>query len=472
MRMTAHWEFAWGPEHFFGLAGRLNYPMLAINCYDTASGDRPFAPSTIVERAGLRIGVIGIAATIIDKTMPKHFSEGLWFTSGFAELPAEIARLKNEQKADLIVVLSHLGFPQDFTLASAVSGIDILLSGHTHNRIEQPIRAGGALIIQSGCHGSFVGRLDLTIAGGRITDVRHALVPVDASIAPDPDMQALVDGVMRPHRAMLNEIVGQTTVGLHRNNNLFAPMDDVLLAAIADAGSADIAFSNGWRYGAPIPPGPVTMNDLWNIIPTNPPVSTVELTGAEIKAMMEGSLESTFSADPLGQMGGYLKRFRGLTIYGKLENPAGHRIEHIFAAGAPLAPDRTYKSGLRHRAGRAAKIRHEPYPFAGSGDRRVAHLFLCRTSGHQNRTGAFHSCVTARRQTCCRKDQWSTAAGMSFRSPRFFSRRRSKGRQPPLPPMQNPSRHRGTVRAPPLVARVTGKWAQAGLRPAIRGSPV
>jgi sulfur-oxidizing protein SoxB len=341
--MTAHWEFAWGPAHFQALATRLDHPMLAINCYDKQTGERPFSPSLVVERAGLRLGVIGIAATIIDKSMPPHFSEGLRFTLGRDELPAEIDRLKHAEKADLIVVLSHLGFPQDVKIARLVEGIDVIVSGHTHNRLEEPARIENTLIIQSGCHGSFIGRLDLEVTDGRIVDVRHKLVAVDESIKPNAAMQRLVDEVLRPHRAMLAEVVGQTPIGLHRDTILYAPMDDFLLAAVARVGGTEIAFSNGWRYGAPIPPGPVTMNDLWNIIPTNPPVSTVDLTGAEIWEMMEESLERTFSADPFGQMGGYLKRFRGLTIYGKLENPPGHRIEHIFAGNAAVEKYRYYR---------------------------------------------------------------------------------------------------------------------------------
>ena len=341
--MTAHWDFAWGPRHFEQVAARLDYPMLAINCYEIDSGRRPFPASLMVERAGVRIGIIGIAATIIDKSMPKQFSEGLCFTSGFDELPEEIGRLRKQEKADLVVVLSHLGFPQDVLLANTVQGIDILLSGHTHNRLETPVKAGGAIIIQSGCHGSFIGHLELEIVDGRIVAVSHSLIPVDAAISPDAEMETQVDRLMAPYRQMLDEVVGQTAIGLHRNNNLYAPMDDVLLAAISATASTDIAFSNGWRYGAPIAPGPVRVNDLWNIIPTNPPVSTVSVSGAEIAAMMEENLERTFSADPLGQMGGYLKRFRGLTIYGKIENPPGHRIERIFAGSDELDPARQYE---------------------------------------------------------------------------------------------------------------------------------
>ena len=334
--MTAHWEFAWGPQHFQELTQRLHHPVLAINCYDKQSGKRPFRSSIVVQRRGLRVGVIGIAATIIDKSMPPSFSEGLRFTSGMDELPAEIARLRSTEGACLIVALSHLGFPQDAKLAKSVDGIDVVVSGHTHNRLDHPARIDETLIIQSGCHGSFVGKLDLQMESGKVAGARHHLIPVDASIEPDPDMEALVERAMLPHRALLSEVIGRTSIALHRNTTLFSSMDDALLAAIALAANSEIAFSNGWRYGAPIPPGLITLNDLWNIIPTNPPVSTVDMTGAEIREMIEENLERTFSADPFGQMGGYLKRFRGLTVYGKIENPHGHRVEKIFTRAGIL----------------------------------------------------------------------------------------------------------------------------------------
>lgn len=355
--MTAHWEFAWGPAHFRELVSRLKYPMLAINCYDKVTGARPFPASTIVSRAGLRIGIIGIAASIIDKSMPPHFSEGLGFTQGVDELPAEIKRLRQIKAADLIIVLSHLGFPQDTKIAKVVSDIDVIVSGHTHNRLKHPVQVGRTTIIQSGCHGAFVGRLDLQFADGEIVDMRHELITIDASIAPDDEMVRLVNDVMRPYRTMLNEVVGHTSIGLHRDTVLSAPMDDVLLAAVALASGTRIAFSNGWRYGAPIPPGHVTVNDLWNIIPPNPSVSTVDLTGSEIWELMEENVQRTFAGDPFEQMGGYLKRFRGMTIYGKLENPPGERIEHIFVGDQPIDLAKLYcvsfvtSQGVPHKFG-------------------------------------------------------------------------------------------------------------------------
>jgi 2',3'-cyclic-nucleotide 2'-phosphodiesterase (5'-nucleotidase family) len=110
-------------------------------------------------------------------------------------------------------------------------------------------------------------------------------------------------------------------------------MDNLLLQSLLDASGAQMAFSNGWRYGAPIEPGPITVGDLWNIIPVNPPVSTCTLTGAELREMLEQNLERTFAHDPWDQMGGYVKRCLGLNCYFKPENPRGTRIEELFVEG-------------------------------------------------------------------------------------------------------------------------------------------
>jgi sulfur-oxidizing protein SoxB len=344
--MTGHWEFAYGPARFREIAGELDYPVLAINCYDEATGALIFDPFAVREVGGLTVGIIGIAATIVDKTMPPSFSEGIRMSLGRQELAGVVARVRDEERADLVVVISHLGFPQDVRLASEVPGIDLLLSAHTHNRLYRPAVVKGTIIIQSGCHGSFLGRLDLNVENGAVAGYRHELITVGEGISPDPEVEELVAAAVDPHREYLDRIVGQTQTPLHRYAVLESTMDNLLLQALLDASGAEMAFSNGWRYGAPVPPGPVTRNDLWNIIPTNPPVSVVELTGAELAAMMEENLEQTFSQNPYLQMGGYVKRCRGINLYIRCENPAGHRIQEFFVQGKRLRDDATYTAAF------------------------------------------------------------------------------------------------------------------------------
>lgn len=340
--MTAHWEFAYGPKQFKKITEQLSYPMLACNVYDQASDELVFPPYTICETGGLRVGVIGIAATIVDKTMPPSFSEGLYFTLGNKELPGHIAKLRSEDKVDLIVVLSHLGFPQDVKLAREVKGIDVLLSSHTHNRLFAPKLVDNTIIIQSGSHGSFLGRLDFEIESRRIADFKHELLIVEEGIKPNMMVDALVHEALHPYRKELDQIIGITSTVLHRNAMMESTMDNLLLQSLLEHTEAEIAFSNGWRYGAPVIPGPITLNDLWNIIPVNPPVSLVELTGDEIRAMLEENLEHTFASDPYQQMGGYLKRMLGINVYMKIENAAGSRIQELFVQGQRVKMDQVY----------------------------------------------------------------------------------------------------------------------------------
>ncbi|WP_370004703.1 hypothetical protein [Methanothermobacter sp. KEPCO 2] len=175
--MTAHWEFAYGPRRFMEISEKLNHPVLAINCYREGTERLAFRPYEIVERGDLQVGVVGIASNIVDKVMPPRFSEGLEFTLGRDELPYWIEVLRDEERVDLVVVISHLGFPQECQLAADVDGIDVLLSAHTHNRLERPFIVNDAIIIQSGCHGSFIGRLDLEVDGG-VRKFKHELVRV------------------------------------------------------------------------------------------------------------------------------------------------------------------------------------------------------------------------------------------------------------------------------------------------------
>ncbi|MBW6497551.1 MAG: 5'-nucleotidase C-terminal domain-containing protein [Bacteroidales bacterium] len=340
--MSAHWEFAYGPAVFNQRVAELNYPMLANNVYDKATKKLVYQPYAIKEVGGLRIGLIGIASNIIDKTMPPSFSEGIYFTLGRDELPPIIEMLRSKEKVDLIVLISHLGFAQEMKLLSEVKGIDVCLSGHTHNRLYKPVLNGKTIVIQSGCHGSFLSRLDLEVDGGQIVDYRHQLIEVEATIKPDPIVAELVKQALAPYKNELEEVVGETSTALNRETTLETTMDNFMLQALLESTGAQLAFSNGWRYGAPIVPGPITLNDLYNIIPMNPPVSTTEISGAELWEMLEENLERTFSCDAYKQMGGYVKRCLGLNVYFKIENPSGYRIQKIFVGNEEIQADKYY----------------------------------------------------------------------------------------------------------------------------------
>ncbi len=353
--MTAHWDFAYGPQVLQQRVSQLSYPLLAINVYNRDTGSLVFPPYMIKEIGGLRVGVIGIASNIVDKTMPPHFSQGLQFTLGREELPGVITQLREGERVDLIVLLSHLGFPQDMQLLAEVPGVDVCLSSHTHNRLYRAVKQGNTIVMQSGSQGSFLGRLDLELDGGRVTSCTHQLIEVNSAIRPLPAVSDLVEQALAPERGALSEVLGETATALHRHVTLESTMDNFLLQALQTSTGAQLAFSNGWRYGAPIPPGPITRNDLYNIIPMDPPVSTVELRGEEILAMLEENLERTFARNPFDQMGGYIKRCLGLRAYIRVENPRGQRIQKLYVGDQELNQKQTYSAAFVTEQGVPAK---------------------------------------------------------------------------------------------------------------------
>jgi len=340
--MTFHWDTAYGPAALKDLGSQLSYPILAINVFRKDTKELFFEPYLMKEINGIKVGIIGIASNMVDKTMPPSYSEGLVFTLGKEELPGWIEKVK-EEGAELVVMLSHLGFPQDVQMVKDVKGIDVCISGHTHNRLRAPEVVNGTYIIQSGSQGSFLGHMDLTLDENGISSLRHELLDVSEDVPEDDEMKALVDRTMEPYREKLDARVGETLVDLHRGTSLESPTDNMILSALLQASGAEAAFSNGWRYGAPVPKGKVTLRDLYNIIPVNPPVSTVEMTGVEMYEMIEANLESTYAKDPFKQLGGYLKRALGIRVYIKIENAKGSRIQKFFVGKEELDLEKTYK---------------------------------------------------------------------------------------------------------------------------------
>lgn len=337
-----NWEFGFGPSALRERVAELSFPVIAANVRRADTGAPEFAATHIREVGGMRVAFVGITSPIVSRTMPQAFGAGLRFLDALDVLPELIATLRETERPDLVVLVSHYGFAQEVAIARAVDGIDVILGGHTHDLLVRPVMVGPTIITQSGAHGSYLTRLDLEVAHGRVVDFRHRLIPVAADGATDAAVDEVVRESLQPHRAALDEVVGQTRTLLHRGTVLEAPMDRLITDAYRASTGADVALSHGWRYGTPIPPGPVTAGDLWQMIPTNPELFTVRLSGAQLWRTLEQSLERSFAGDALRQQGGYPLRFAGMRVVARVNNPAGSRLQQVEIGGAQLDVAREY----------------------------------------------------------------------------------------------------------------------------------
>jgi S-sulfosulfanyl-L-cysteine sulfohydrolase len=350
--MTAHWEFTYGAERVKEaiekeLAGKIEF--LAQNVKTQDFGDPVFKPYTIRKVGGVPVAVIGQAFPYTPIANPRYFVADWTFGIQEEELQKHVmaARAKG---AHVVVLLSHNGTDIDLKLAGRVSGIDVILGGHTHDAIPQPTvvknRGGHTLVTNSGSNGKFLAVLDLDVKGGKVAGYRYRLLPVFANLLPaDEAMAKLIDDTRAPHKAKLGEKLAVTEGLLYRRGNFNGTFDQLICDAMLEAKGAEISFSPGFRWGTTILPGqPITMEDVMDQTAITYPYSTLnELTGTQIKDILEDVCDNLFNPDPYKQQGGDMVRIGGLTYTCAPNAKIGGRILDMRLGGKPIDPDKKYK---------------------------------------------------------------------------------------------------------------------------------
>jgi sulfur-oxidizing protein SoxB len=344
--MTAHWEFTYGEARVKELATRLGFPFLATNVRDKTWDEDVFPGQAIFERSGLRIGVIGQAFPYTPIANPRYLIPEWSFGIQEDALRARVAKLRDDG-VDLVVLLSHNGFDVDRKLAARIDGIDVILTGHTHDALPEPLRVNRTLLIASGSHGKFVSRLDLDVKNREIADFHYRLIPVFAdAIAPDPDMAALIAALRAPYEGELNRVLGRTETLLYRRGNLAGTVDDLICDALLTERDAEIALSPGFRWGTTLLPGQdIRAEDVYaQTAITYPSVYRQEFTGTFLKEILEDVADNLFNPDPYYQQGSDMVRTGGLSFTIDVTASMGQRIADLRATrtGELIVPGKTY----------------------------------------------------------------------------------------------------------------------------------
>ncbi len=354
-----------------------NYPALANNVYNfnerstgaarkpnLSTTNRVFDPWVIREANGVKVGFVGITSTRLPVQNPL-FNLSFRFTKGFNELPQDIADAK-AAGAEIIVLATELGLSDNIQIAKEISGIDVLLSGDTHEALPNPIlvtrKDGGKTIIVESGEDAYLGRLDLEIgAGGKIKDFEFKLLEMTNEVAEDTSDYFVPGGIKalvaentkefysgpdfkchtfgpggfpfgRGHKLCtpLDEVAGYTEVELERRDVLGDYMNNLIGDATLELGVStgapltlddSFAISNGFRFDIPVfgmgtplasggvSDGAITVGELYNFMPFTPAVSIVEFTGGLLRGRYEGFLEGVFDPHPFRHRGGWWMGF-------------------------------------------------------------------------------------------------------------------------------------------------------------------
>ncbi len=345
--MTSHWEFTLGSARVNEIIETsLNPAFLGANIFDAEWDEPVFDDYKIFERGGTSIAVIGQAFPYMPIANPGWmFSE---YSFGLRrERIAEVVQEVRAAGAQVVVLLSHNGFDTDRQFARDIEGIDVILTGHTHDALPEPVQVGNTFLIASGSHGKFVSRVDLDVRDGRMQGINHRLIPIFSDvITPDAEMTALVDETRAPFIDEMSEVIGEAGSLLYRRGNFNGTWDDVICNALISERDAQIALSPGFRWGASVIPGQaITREDIFNATSMSyPEAYRTEMTGEFLKIVMEDVADNIFNPDPYYQQGGDMVRVGGMGYRVDVNAPAGERISEmtLLETGERIDPAQSY----------------------------------------------------------------------------------------------------------------------------------
>ncbi len=331
-------EFDWGQDVLREIISSAHFPVLCANILD--GNGKPFdgvRPWIIIERKGVKIGIIGLTTREVQYTTKPGNLTGL-----HVEAPAQTAApLVKELRAkgtELVVVLSHLGLDEDRRLAREVHGIDVIVGGHSHTVVTNPVNEGGTIIVQAGCYGEYLGVLNLMYDPVRKKIASYTgknelrLVTANRKVRFDPKVVKIIDPYNRKVREQFSKTVGTAALDLTRNPRGESNLGDLIADAMRETSGARIAIENSGGIRADLFKGPITLEQIYTVLPFDNVVVTMDLTGDQILKLLERGVRS-----------GKGLQISGLKVEYDLSKPAGSKVASASVDGKPLAPASIYR---------------------------------------------------------------------------------------------------------------------------------
>lgn len=357
--IPGNWEVIYGKKIMQEVMNSYDTNVIAANMFEKDSENTLFPPYLVTEKKGVRIGFLAYNDPEIPVRQNPGYSEGIKFTQVEDNLKNLIHKLKNEEKVDLLFLVTHLGISKQVMLANnpKIKGVDFVLGNDTHERIRKPIKGKYSVVVEPGAFGSFLGRLDVQMENNKMIGYTYDLIEVTPKeLKADAKIQAIIDEQLKPYEEEMGTVLGYTTEPIYRYLVVENPMDNFITDALLWKTGVDFATSNGFRFGVPIVPdesgkAPITKRDLWRMLPVNESIKIGEVTGKQIHDWLEKEINNVFAPDYTKRFGGWLVRFSGLELKFDSSKEYGNRIEEIKIQGKPLQLNKKYTMASYNRTG-------------------------------------------------------------------------------------------------------------------------
>lgn len=378
--MPGNWEVAFGKDRLIEIVSAYEAKVVCTNMHHAEPGDaRPpvplgndplgnhlFDPYAVLERGGVRVGVLAYNDPNLPRRQAPDYSRGIALTEPEQSMAHWVRHLREDESCDVVLVMGHIGIAPQVALADEdfAEGVDYILGGDTHERIRTPLQGKHARVTEPGAFGSFVGRLELEVDDDGVRELEYELMDVGEDLPEDPEVRAVVDKI-RAEYPELDEVIGTTSGILQRYYVVETPMDNFITDALFAKASAaleergeklDIALSNGFRFCPPLVPGPdgtaaIDRQYLWSMLPENAEVKVGYATGTQLLNWLEKELNNVFSPRADEVFGGWVVRFAGMRVRFTSTEEMGNRVRSVEIGGRPLEPEARYTVAACDRDG-------------------------------------------------------------------------------------------------------------------------
>jgi len=326
-------EFDFGQDVLKKRISETKFPVLGAN----VEGLDMLKPFVIKELNGIKAAIIGIVTEDTPvSTHPRNIS-GLKFLSSESIAEKYVKELKN--KADIIIILSHIGHHADRILAEKVKGIDVIVGGHSHTKVEKPVSVGNTLIVQAWEHAKALGVLDLTVKDGKIVKFDGYLDKIKPDAGKeDRVVLKIVDKYKQKVDSVLNEKIGEADIDLDGENvrKMETNLGNIVADVMRHASGADVAIINGGTIRTSIKKGDVKVKNVYSVLPFDNYIVAIRLTGKQIKEALEHGVSA------IEEGAGRFPQVSGLSFQYKKSAKAGERINEILIADKPIDPAKEY----------------------------------------------------------------------------------------------------------------------------------
>lgn len=354
--IPGNWEVIYYKQAMQKLMGSLHGPKICTNMYhDNGNGQKGeliFQPYHIWNVAGVKIGFLAYTDPLVPIRQSPNYSRGIVYTHPEENLAHYVDVLRNQEQCAFVILLSHLGLSQQLHLSnqSYCEGVDYIFGGDTHERVRIPIQGKYAKVVEPGAFGSFVGKLELTIDGGKVVADHYQLDEVDIKKYP---ADKKIDSIIAKHEAPFSEdiykVIGHSTLPLYRYFVIENTIDTMILDALKwQLPHIDIVLSNGFRFCPPRVTTdstgniPITSGFVFDMLPVDSTVRTAQVTGQQLLEWMEKELNNVFAINAKERFGGWVIKFHGMKVKFLAYGEKGKRVQEFTIGGKPLETEKTY----------------------------------------------------------------------------------------------------------------------------------